>query len=71
MSRIFNMGLINEMQDYATKSKAEIVHNKCLKVGKFALANKIARKYGIVKKHDDCIMSFAFALQAITGNKLI
>ena len=68
MSKIFAIGFINEMQDYAMKAKAEFVRNKCIRVGKLSLARKIARKYGIVE-HDDCMIAFSFALNEISLNK--
>ena len=57
--------LLQEMENYGKMKKAEIVHRKCLRVKKFALARKIAKKYKLEFKHDDMITSFEFALSSL------
>ena len=69
MSNLYNQKLLQEIQDFGNKTKAEIIHRKCIKAKKFELASRIARKYKIERKHDDMVTSFGYAISLLNQNK--
>jgi len=43
---------IYEMGDYAKKRRVEAVYAKCIRNGKYFLADKIAKKYNLFRTYD-------------------
>lgn len=62
---MINESLLDEMLILSKKFKAEVLYNKCLRIGKVETANKIKRKYGIEFKHDDTVSSLWYTLLAL------
>jgi hypothetical protein len=60
-----NIELMQEMLDFGSLTKAERVHSKCLKFGKFAIARKIRLKYKIGPIHDDLIFSMSISMSSL------
>lgn len=61
--------LMKEMLDYAIKGKAEVVYWECLAAGKYVLADKIKRKYGLIVNTHDSVIAMGIALHAAKNLK--
>ena len=52
LDRILFPHLIQELRDYAKERHAESVYIKCIRNGKYLLADKIAKKYHLHRPYD-------------------
>jgi len=69
-NKIFNMNLLNEIQNFSKTRHAEIVYKKCIRNKKFNLAEKIRFKYNLINKHDDMIMSTILCFNLIYNKNI-
>lgn len=62
--------LLIDMSFYAKNLKAQSVYFKCVNLGKFDLAKKIADKYNVKEKSDDRVTALSLAMSFSKNSKL-
>ena len=53
--------LLKDLIDWSISMHAQQVYDKCLRLKKYALAKKIARKYGLRVGHSDLVIATEIA----------
>lgn len=54
--------LLKDLIEWSISMHAQQVYNKCLRLKKYALAQKIARKYGLKVGHSDLVIAMGIAM---------